>query len=383
MKKIAVFFDGTWNRSDQKAKDGRPCPTNIVKLFESTLSMDRKGTHQIVHYIQGIGTRWWDRIIGGGFGYGISENIKEGYRFLVSNYDIGDEIYIFGFSRGAFTARSLAGMIRNVGIVKRDKLHLVNEAYEKYKNRDNDWHPDGKMALEFRSKYTWGNEAIKFIGVFDTVGALGAPFGIVLGWIVDKIFGCSFHDTRLSRVIQSAYHALALDEKRFPFQPTMMTPHQNMTADNFEQKWFPGVHSNIGGGYSTTGLSDIALEWMKEKATHHGLNLDLDQLSSPRFQPNLKDEPNISQTHMYKITALIFTKLPGLIRLIPRKHQTAWLFLQWNGDYIRPVPNKGNVSSFIGNPPNQPARAYTGSLHTSVIDKINLQNSGYRPSNVL
>ncbi|MBM3227110.1 MAG: DUF2235 domain-containing protein [Candidatus Tectomicrobia bacterium] len=128
-KKLAVFFDGTWNRADQHAQDGQPCPTNIAKLFAATLPHDNQGIPQIVHYVQGVGTRRFERISGGGFGYGISENIKEGYRFLVSNYEPGDDIYLFGFSRGAYTARSLAGFIRNMGIVKREKLFLMDNSY--------------------------------------------------------------------------------------------------------------------------------------------------------------------------------------------------------------------------------------------------------------
>ncbi|MBI3798630.1 MAG: DUF2235 domain-containing protein, partial [Deltaproteobacteria bacterium] len=120
-KKLVVFFDGTWNSADQHTKNGQPCPTSIAKLFEATLPDDGQSNPQIVHYVQGVGTRRLERFSGGGFGYGISDNIKEGYRFLVSNYRQGDEIYLFGFSRGAYTARSLAGLIRNLGILKREK----------------------------------------------------------------------------------------------------------------------------------------------------------------------------------------------------------------------------------------------------------------------
>ena len=191
MKKLAVYFDGTWNTADQQTKDGLSCPTNVSKLFAATLPDDTQNNHQIVHYVRGIGTRRSERIRGGGFGYGISNNIKEGYRFLVSNYEKGDEIYIFGFSRGAYAARSLAGLIRNVGILRREKLHLVNKAYKGYKDKSSDWHPNGKKAVSFRQAHTWHDEMIKFLGVFDTVGALGAPCGIILTWIVKKLFKCT------------------------------------------------------------------------------------------------------------------------------------------------------------------------------------------------
>lgn len=340
-KKLVVFFDGTWNREDQHRADGRSCPTNVVKLFEATLPVDEKGLPQIVHYVRGVGTRWSERIGGGGFGFGISQNIMEGYRFLVSNYEPEDKIYIFGFSRGAYTARSLAGMIYNVGVLKREKFYLVKEAYEKYKDRSPEWHPDAKNAQEFRRQHTWGAERIWLLGVFDTVGALGAPFGVIIGRLVDLLFKCSFHDTKLSSIIDGAYHALSIHERRLPFMPTLMTPNKQHTASNFEQRWFPGVHSNVGGGYADTGLSDVALQWMAEKAKLHGLNVDLGRISNPPFKPNPRAPQNDSQTLLYRIASVLLVKLPaslGLMNLVPDKYKDAVPHLRWNGDYVRPIP---------------------------------------------
>jgi uncharacterized protein (DUF2235 family) len=383
-KKLAVFFDGTWNSADQRTKNGQPCPTNVTRLFEATLPSDEQNQlRQIVHYIQGVGTRKFERMRGGGFGYGISDNIKEGYKFLVSNYEQGDEIYIFGFSRGAYAARSLAGLIRNVGILKREKLFLIDEAYEGYKDKARAWEPKGLDAVAFRQAHTWGGETIKFLGVFDTVGALGAPVGIIFGWITDKIFRCSFHDTQLSSIVESAYHALAVDERRLPFLPTLMTPNTRHDASNFEQKWFPGVHSDVGGGYPDTGLSDLALEWMASKAKKHGLNLDLQKISNPPFAPNVKVSPNNSQTLIYRIASVLFVKLPSYIGLVPDKYKSTLPNTQWNGDYIRPIPNKGDVAQFIGSPPKNSNHAqYLGDLHVYVIDKINQCWNQYLPPNV-
>src|SRR5262245_25395952 len=193
-KNLAVFFDGTWNSEDQGMNGGLPCPTNITKLFEASMLDDGQSKPQIIHYVRGVGTRKAERIKGGGFGYGISDNIKEGYRFIISNYHPGDQIYIFGFSRGAYSARSLAGLIYNVGILKRNKVYLINDAYKHYKDKSKDWHPNGSSAVEFKDTNTWGNERIRFLGVFDTVGTLGAPFVPILGWVVNKLFKCEFHD---------------------------------------------------------------------------------------------------------------------------------------------------------------------------------------------
>lgn len=383
MKKLIVFFDGTWNREDQRSEDGAACPTNIAKLFEATLSADTDGHPQIVHYVRGVGTRRTERIKGGGFGYGISDNIKEGYRFLASNYNPGDAIYIFGFSRGAYTARSLAGMIRNFSLLKREKIYLTNEVYKHYKDNTAEWLPDSPKTEDFKRNHAWENVTIHFLGVFDTVGALGAPFGIVLGWVVNKLFKTGFHDTRLSSIIENAYHALAVDEKRLPFQPTLMQPNKRQDASSFEQKWFPGVHSNIGGGYNHTGLSDQALQWMADKATACGLNLDLTRITNPKFQPDWRETPKKSQTFFYRILAILFIKLPGQLGIVPSKYKDAVKHLNWLGDYIRPIDDKGNIDAFIGNPPSQPIQNYQGSLDISVLQKINAPDQKYKPRNVL
>lgn len=382
LKKLAVFFDGTWNSADQCTQDGQPCPTNVAKLFAATVPQDSQQNPQIVHYVQGIGTRRFERLSGGGFGYGISDNIKEGYRFLVSNYEPGDAIYLFGFSRGAYTARSLAGMIRNVGIVTRDKLYLVNDAYRRYKDKAPAWHPKGHEAHTFRQQHTWGDEKVRFLGVFDTVGALGAPFGITLGWLVDKLFHCSFHDTQLSSIIESAYHALAIDERRLPFQPTFMDPNTQHNAANFEQKWFPGVHANVGGGYVSTGLSDLALEWMADKATQHGLHLDLAKIANPSFQPDVMAHPSNSQTLLYRAATVLLIKLPGYLGLVPKKYHSALPHLQWNGDYIRPIPHTGDMRPFLGPSPGQHPGQYQGSVHVCTIKKINQCWDEYQPPNI-
>lgn len=383
MKKLAVFFDGTWSREDQHDRNGHSCPTNITKLFEATLPADTRDHAQIVHYVRGIGTKRTERLRGGGFGYGISDNIKEGYRFLVSNYEAGDAVYILGFSRGAYTARSLAGLIRNCGILKREKMYLINDAYEIYKDRSPDWHPNSPASQSFRQEHTWENETIRFLGVFETVGALGLPFGVILGPIVDRFFQTGFHDTQLSFIIESAYHALAVDERRLPFQPTLMDPNTRHNPSNFEQKWFPGVHSNTGGGYDSTGLSDLALQWMAGKAASHGLNLDLNRISNPAFSPDIRETPRDSQKMLYRIPTVLFVKLPGLLGVVPEKYKNAFPYLTWTGEYIRPITDKGDVQPFIGNPPDKPAQEYVGSLDISVLQKISDPDQKYKPSNVM
>ena len=268
-KKLIIFCDGTWNEPTKRG-------TNVLRMLQATEFKDAKGDPQLVHYIAGVGTRKDEKFRGGTFGLGISNNITDAYSFIVSNYEEGDEIFLFGFSRGAFTARSIAGLIHNLGVLHRCNLPLVAEAYKHYKDKTPDWSPKGKEADKYRREncHSWPTK-IKLLGVWDTVGALGAPYGEILGYLVDKVFKCSFHDLELSESVDSAYHAMAADERRWPFRPTpieLTAYHEERNRANraefgfslYEQKWFPGVHSNVGGGYDRLGLSDCALEWMAE-----------------------------------------------------------------------------------------------------------------------
>ena len=392
-KKLVIFCDGTWNWPDQKTVDGRPCPTNVLKLFEATMPYDQGGNPQIVHYVEGVGTRWGERLRGGGFGYGISDNIKNAYCFIVSNYAPGDEIFLFGFSRGAFTVRSIAGMIRNVGILKRDKRHLANEAFQRYVNRSKKWHPDSEFSINFRKENTHQKETIRFLGVWDTVGALGAPFGAVLGWIVGKLFNSRFHDVKLSSIIESAYHALSIDERRWPFRPTLWklnAKHLQKNAQNvangrlpaYEEKWFPGVHSNVGGGYPNIGLSDCALEWMVDRAQNHGLNVNINLISNPKYQPDARGQIENSQKFYYRLLTALFVKLPGLISnklLYPKDIRCHVGHIQLNGDYVRPIGNLGNIKSAVSQYPS--VIGYQGDISQRTIEKLATDQS-YQPRNV-
>ena len=271
MKRIIVCCDGTWNRADQESA-GAPCPTNVVKLAYRIAKRSADGTSQIIFYDQGVGTgNAIDRLTGGAFGDGLEDNIFDAYRFLIANYEPGDEIFLFGFSRGAFTARSIAGMIRKCGVLERRHVQLYVEALKLY--HDPGVHPDDKHALDFRDKHSCcGRDAIaiKYIGVWDTVGSLGIPLRGLRSLTRKKYL---FHDTELSGTVEFAFHALAIDEQREPFQPTLWAekPKPNQTM---EQVWFAGVHSDVGGGYAETALSDIPLQWMMDNAKRAGLAFD-------------------------------------------------------------------------------------------------------------
>lgn len=306
-KRIVLCSDGTWNTPDQK-DDGKVRPSNVVKMALAAALEDDKGVKQIVFYDKGVGTGWFDQLLGGAFGWGLSKNIEDAYRFLIDYYEPGDEIYLFGFSRGAYTARSTAGLIRNCGILKKEYAHKFSEAYALYRRRDDESHPNENEAQLFRKTYAHPQEVlrIKFIGVWDTVGALGIPLS---GF---RFFNkrWEFHDVKLSSWVENAYQALAIDEKRKPFMPAIWEADKDdivKKKQKLEQVWFAGVHTNIGGGYADTGLSDITFLWMKEKAEACGLAFKKDYLEQEDdkghkiINPNPYGAIRDSRTGFYKL----------------------------------------------------------------------------------
>ncbi len=299
MKRLILCCDGTWNSADQ-VKNGTPCPTNVVKLAYRIAKRDATGMPQIVHYDQGVGTgNSLDRLTGGAFGEGLEDNIYRAYRFLIANYEPGDEIWLFGFSRGAFTARSVAGIIRKCGILSRAAVQHYIKAVELYKLSD--VHPDDPTAAEFRRLFSCcENDPIKirFIGVWDTVGSLGIPLR-GLRWVSRRDY--TFHDTALSGTVELAYHALALDEHREPFRPSLWM-EKRKPNQTIEQVWFPGVHSDIGGGYAECALSDITLEWMMSRARDAGLMLDAEAIAAHPLSPDPVGVIHHSKAGFYKFT---------------------------------------------------------------------------------
>ena len=298
MKRLVICCDGTWNRADQVQKDGEPCVTNVLKFAVRVAKRDGQ-TPQIVYYDQGVGTgNVLDRVRGGALGEGLEDNIHDAYRFLVGNYELGDELYILGFSRGAFTARSISGMIRKCGILKREHVDKYRPALDLY-HSDN--RPTDKPAIDFRREHSLSPEEdipIKFLGVWDTVGALGIP---VRGLAALQKGKYEFHDTELSGTVKFAYHALAIDERRGPFRPSLWD-YKPKDGQAVEQVWFCGVHSDVGGGYEQTALSDIALDWMLAKAEATGLVLDAATRAARPLRPNPAGEIHNSRTGVYLAT---------------------------------------------------------------------------------
>lgn len=294
MKRIIICSDGTWNRSDQKDK-GQYRPTNVVKIARTISASSKSGVPQVVFYDEGVGADKWglDRLTGGAFGKGLDKNIEDAYRFLMRNYGKGDEIFLFGFSRGAYTVRSLAGLIRNCGLLKPINADRFDEAYNLYRS---DSHPDSEDSKSFRKKFSIKIDAIEFLGVWDTVGALGIPIGLFRFLTKVKY---EFHDVELSKMVKSAYQALAIDEKRKIFRPAIWKSIDKK-GQKVEQVWFPGVHSDVGGGYADTGLSDISFLWMKEKAEDCGLEFD-EKTFDKLIRPDTLGKIHESRVLFYKI----------------------------------------------------------------------------------
>lgn len=264
MKRLIICSDGTWNIPDQVDR-GKRKPSNVVKLARGILPRDEHGVEQVVFYDTGVGTYYGiDRLLGGAFGIGLSHNILEAYRFLVYNYAPGDELYFFGFSRGAFTVRSLAGFIQRMGLLPKDHAFYLPEAWQLYRERTFD--PD--RIKKFKEQHLAQAVPIYFLGVWDTVGSLGIPVGGWLGRWVNRRHG--FHDVHLGVDVRYAYQALALDEFRKPFRPTLWEV-VNDTHEEVIQAWFAGSHTNIGGGYDNDGLANCALHWIHDKAKACGL----------------------------------------------------------------------------------------------------------------
>lgn len=295
MKRLILCCDGTWNSADQTS-NGVPCPTNVVRIAYR-IANRKENTPQIVYYSQGVGTgNSLDRFTGGAFGSGVDDNIFDAYRFLVANFEPGDQLFLFGFSRGAFTARSIAGMIRKCGILKREFVDRYIDATQLYRSAES---PNAERPKEFRYNYSVNGSKetpIHFIGVWDTVGSLGIP---LTGLRMLTKRKHQFHDTELSGSVKNASHALAIDERRSAFKPTLWQ-YKPKQGQSIEQMWFPGVHSNVGGGYPDRSLSDISLKWMIQKAEIAGLAFNSTVETHHPLQPESNGKIYNSRKSFYR-----------------------------------------------------------------------------------
>ena len=259
-KRIIFCSDGTWETPDKR--------TNVYKLFNSLIT----DATQIPFYASGVGTNVGPvgDVVGGAFGVGLQVKIKEGYASIAHVYEAGDKIYLFGFSRGAYTARSLAGMIAATGLpTKNFSNDMVNKAFLAYRASL----PDARQQLlkDLENCDMDTSPDIEMVGVWDTVGSLGIP--AVVGGTDPVADG--FLDLTLNPRIKHGYHALAINERRAQFQATLWNEGAG-EGQTLEQVWFTGCHGDVGGGEGdeSTALSDVTLAWMLDKAAACGLQFD-------------------------------------------------------------------------------------------------------------
>jgi len=276
-KRLAIFLDGTWNSVDSN--------TNVWRMRALCAAKGKDGRPQLVYYEVGV-----NGFLGGVFGQGLDENIRLAYEWLVENYNDGDEIFIFGFSRGAFTARSLAGLVALEGILKAGSPIALTQLFNRYKkgNEESIWTLKDKEASGDASKLTEQEKwllkysqpaKVKVVGVWDTVGSVGLAAGNIRGISRSQF---DYLQTGLFIPIQNGYHALAIDEHRSDFAPTLWDVHHRKDPNapiapprplsGVEQRWFVGAHANVGGGYEGDLLAQAPLRWMMQKAALHGLS---------------------------------------------------------------------------------------------------------------
>jgi hypothetical protein len=296
-QRFVICFDGTWNAPDKGAN-----PTNVVKMVRAVLN-EADGVGQVTFYDKGVGTGGpLDRIAGGASGEGLTENMIDGYRFLANNHSDGDEIYIFGFSRGAYTARSLVGFIALAGLISPLELGGgLTRAIETYR----DTSLTREQKLQHLGRLSRRAEVpIRCVGVWDTVGSLGIP-GDLGRRLLNSRF--NFHDVQLSPKVEVALHAIAVDEKRSAFAPTLWVRPKDgrlVARQVVEQVWFPGVHSNVGGSYADAGLSDVAMDWMVKRVCRlTGLGFDERYLAA-HVKPDALGKGVESRTALYKDSVL-------------------------------------------------------------------------------
>jgi uncharacterized protein (DUF2235 family) len=298
-RNIVLLSDGTGNSAAKLNK------TNVWRLYQA---LDLGGDDQIAFYDDGVGTSGFRplQLLGGAFGWGLSRNVRDLYEFLCRHYRKGDQIYIFGFSRGAFTARTLAGLIGKCGILdhaetvpihrlpglRRDEVLLdtheglkvgVKLAYKSYRRGYNDA-PVAKIYRRlrdlilgpvpdpetFRRKYSIDRGVeqdeervrIRFVGVWDTVGAVGVPVDELSSMIDNIFYPHRFPDQDLSDKVERACHAIAIDDERYTFHPVLWNERGTADSERISQVWFPGMHSDVGGGYPDNDLAEVALKWM-------------------------------------------------------------------------------------------------------------------------
>lgn len=312
-KNIVILCDGTGNKIGDVER------TNIVDMLQDLEVSD----DQIVYYDMGVGTQaladYWifrkiglskalgelGKILRKATGAGVRTNVRQAYRFLMDNYADGDRVFLFGFSRGAYTARLIAGLLMKVGLLRPGNFQLVEEATNLYFNKA----PKDEVEA-FRKVATRACD-IHFVGVFDTVASMA------LLWKVDF-----FSDHFLHPKVRRGVHAVSIDERRSKFPPNLWDIPDDQLGKRVEQVWFAGVHSDVGGWYEDRSLSAIALLWMLKHARKNGL------IASDAFLDMISSRAD-SEGRQHK------------------SYTWKWWFLPWFLPVRRPIPDGARVHDSV------------------------------------
>jgi Uncharacterized alpha/beta hydrolase domain (DUF2235) len=372
MKRIVICYDGTWNALTNPDE-----VTNVVRVAQAVKSVASDGITQMVYYNAGVGSGGpLDRLLGGVFGAGLRDSVKRGLAFLALNWDpeepgnpVADEIYIFGFSRGAYSARALAGVIGAIQGIPRqssfDQLEKIWDYYRKSKEEREREKADiddliYKMPAEKKP-------IIKCVGVWDTVGRYGIPAGLGLGALARQATAWTrgFSNNAIGDHIELGLHAMAIDEWRRSFSATAWVTDQEAGRPGVEQVWFAGAHSNVGGGYRRAGLSDLALIWMIAR---------VGELTKLEF------DNEYVQTHFWPCAACsLYRSNRGLLGGI----------LSGFRSYLRPIPEAIRAAGQSIMPATKREHILNPKVHWSVKDRLGrlglvdeIRYRKYRPRNV-
>lgn len=302
-KNIVVLSDGTGQEG------GKGYNTNIYNIYDAA---EDRTFEQVLFYDAGAGTGW-RKVTGNAFGRGFTENMRQAYLFIFEQYQMGDHIFMLGFSRGAATVRSLASFVNEFGILPRSRPRLIDDAFKLYKRRSRPSYE--KRRDDFLAGNGTTRVPIEFLGVYDTVAALGFPLPGVAA-VIDKVpgFRHKFHNFDLSSNVRRAYQALAIDDERKTFHPILWNPlPPDVTDRQIRQVWFAGMHTDVGGGYASgKALANIPYSWLLQQAVSCGLRLKGDT-QPDRVRPNEEDPGDYMHDSRGKRSAKVF-----------RRAQRAW-----------------------------------------------------------
>lgn len=370
-KKIALFSDGTANSSAKAEK------TNVWRLFQA---LDQTGPTQLAKYDDGVGTssNKYLAAIGGAFGWGLKRNVIDLYKFVCANFEAGDEIYGFGFSRGAFTIRVLVGLIATEGLVTfRSEEELSRNAASAYRHYRTvcftSWSPIVWLMRRLRdllilardkvrghelycevAKSTLAagrtNIPIQFLGLWDTVDAYGVPILELKRGIDWLLWPMYFDNLRLSALVKGACHALSLDDERTTFHPLLwdevaeaeMVADKTVPAGRITQVWFAGVHSNVGGGYPEDQLSLVTLDWMMNQALANGLRLvpsavdDVSHAKSP-YARLYDSRAGLAAYYRYSPRQIPVSQAADNLKIRPIIHGSVVMRMGYGSDRYAPI----------------------------------------------